>query len=56
MAMKINAEWHKAHRMPKNPTLEQRIVWHKEHAEQCACRPLSEKMKEAIKQHTTKVL
>lgn len=35
---KLNAAWHKAHRMPKNPTLEQRVVWHTEHLTHCACR------------------
>ena len=34
----INAAWHAAHRMPKNPTTEQRIEWHLAHAAQCACR------------------
>jgi len=32
--MSINAEWHRAHRMPKNPTLE----WPREHAVHCDCR------------------
>jgi hypothetical protein len=36
----INAEWHKKHPMPKNPTLEERIKWHKSHARHCACRPI----------------
>lgn len=34
----INADWHRAHRMPKNPTLEQRLDWHREHARNCDCR------------------
>ena len=35
----INAEWHRAaHKMPKNPTLEQRLEWHREHARHCDCR------------------
>jgi hypothetical protein len=36
---KINVEWHLSHKMPKNPKLEQRIEWHKEHAKNCSCRP-----------------
>jgi hypothetical protein len=36
---KLNAEWHRAHRMPRNPTLEQRLAWHKEHSQHCQCRP-----------------
>ena len=34
----INAEWHRAHRMPEDPTLEQRLEWHHEHARHCDCR------------------
>jgi hypothetical protein len=36
----MNAEWHKKHPMPKNPTLEQRVRWHISHARQCGCRPM----------------
>lgn len=35
---KINAEWHAAHVMPKNPTDAQRAEWHYEHALHCGCR------------------
>ena len=35
---KVNAEWHRAHRMPRNATLDQRVKWHLEHLEHCACR------------------
>jgi hypothetical protein len=38
--MAINAEWHRAHRMPKNPTLAQRLAWHRDHEKNCACRPM----------------
>ena len=37
---KINATWHRQHPMPKNPTAEDRMAWHQEHAEQCGCRPI----------------
>lgn len=46
--MKINKEWHEKNRMPKNPTLQQRLEWHIAHAANCACRPLSDKMKAEI--------
>lgn len=49
MSMKINAVWHTAHRMPKNPTLDQRIDWHVKHARNCSCRELTSKLKEEIK-------
>jgi hypothetical protein len=47
--MSINKEWHLAHRMPKNPTLDQRITWHLEHTKYCNCRKLSGKILEEIK-------
>lgn len=38
--MKLNAEWHNANPMPKNPTMQERVQWHKEHAKECGCRPI----------------
>jgi hypothetical protein len=35
---KINAQWHKENKMPKNATLQERITWHKAHLKHCACR------------------
>lgn len=46
---KINKEWHLANKMPKNPTTDQRIKWHLEHAKKCKCRPLHGKILEVIK-------
>jgi len=34
----MNKDWHAKNPMPRNPTLEQRIQWHKEHLKHCACR------------------
>jgi hypothetical protein len=47
--MAINKEWHLKHRMPKNPTPEEKIKWHKEHAKHCDCRPIPEKLAEEIR-------
>lgn len=41
----MNKEWHKQNRMPKNPTLEQRIAWHKEHQKNCTCREVPKSLK-----------
>jgi hypothetical protein len=38
---KINAQWHRAHVMPKNPTESQRAEWHYEHARHCGCRAVT---------------
>ncbi|MEN9328103.1 MAG: hypothetical protein RI947_911 [Candidatus Parcubacteria bacterium] len=48
--MSINAEWHNVHKMPKNPTNEQRFSWHLEHAKHCACRKMSDKLRTEIKE------
>ena len=45
---KLNKEWHRANRMPKNATIEERIAWHIEHSKNCACRPIPEKLKVEI--------
>jgi len=42
--MRINAEWHRNNRMPKNATTEQRIAWHLEHRKHCDCRPIPKKL------------
>lgn len=47
--MKINAAGHLKNKMPKNPTMEERVIWHKEHMENCQCRKPSEKLMELIK-------
>jgi hypothetical protein len=46
--MKLNKEWHLAHRMPANATLQQRIEWHIEHQKNCNCRPTPQKILAAI--------
>jgi hypothetical protein len=46
--MEINKEWHLAHRMPKNPSLEQRIAWHIEHAKNCKCVGIPAKLQKEI--------
>jgi hypothetical protein len=51
--MEINAEWHSKNRMPKYPTVDQRVKWHMEHSRYCSCRPLSGKILEEIKKRYT---
>lgn len=53
--MKINKEWHLAHPMPKNPTMDQRIAWHLEHARHCGCRKIEGKLKMEMEQRGIKV-
>jgi hypothetical protein len=37
---KINREWHARHKMPKNPSDDQRVGWHLDHARNCGCRKI----------------
>ena len=48
---KINAEWHRENRMPKNPTARQRAEWHHEHALHCGCRAVTPSIAELLKAH-----
>ena len=52
--MTINKDWHLANRMPKNPSLDQRIKWHLEHAKNCQCHPIDEKILAEIKKRGIK--
>jgi hypothetical protein len=52
--MKINKEWHLKNRMPKNPTIEQRIKWHLAHAKNCGCRKIEGKLAEEMKKRGIK--
>ncbi len=45
----INREWHAAHPMPKNASLDQRIAWHLLHHKNCHCRDIPDPIKKAIK-------
>ena len=51
MEMKINKEWHLKNKMPKNPTQEERLNWHIEHAKYCTCREMSDKLKKEIENY-----
>ncbi|MFA5052953.1 MAG: hypothetical protein WC565_02770 [Parcubacteria group bacterium] len=53
--MKLNAKWHLTHKMPKNPTLDEKVKWHIEHAKNCKCRPLGGKISEEIKKKGIKI-
>jgi len=49
--MPINAEWHRAHKMPPNAAFEVRAAWHVEHARECGCRPVPAKLAEEMREH-----
>jgi len=43
--MAINREWHLAHPMPPQATLDERINWHLAHAANCGCRKMPENLR-----------
>ena len=45
---KINKEWHQENKMPKNPTREERLIWHSEHEKHCDCRPVTPKLRKEL--------
>ena len=36
----MNAEWHSKNKLRAKSSLQDRIVWHREHQEHCSCRPI----------------
>lgn len=44
----MNKEWHSQHPMPFKASLQQRMVWHIAHQQNCACRPIPAKLIEQI--------
>lgn len=53
--MNINKTWHLSHKMPKNPSLDQRIIWHVEHTRNCKCRKLEGKILDEINKRGIKI-
>jgi hypothetical protein len=45
----MNKQWHAKNPMPPKATQEQRIQWHKEHQQQCACREVPKSLLSYIK-------
>jgi len=54
MKHQINKKWHEANRMPKNPSIEQKIKWHLRHSKKCSCRPVPKKLLTEIRKRKTK--
>lgn len=48
MPSKLNREWHLTHKLPRNATLEQRLDWHAQHAEQCGCREMPASIRQEL--------
>ena len=46
---KINAAWHRAHRMPRNAMPAERAAWHLAHAKACGCRAMPASVAEYLR-------
>jgi hypothetical protein len=46
----INKQWHDKNKMPTRPTMDQRIVWWKDHMLNCGCRGIPADVKAAIQE------
>jgi len=44
----MNAAWHQRHVMPKSATAAERVAWHREHQQACACRPVPASLRAAV--------
>ncbi len=50
--MKINADWHSKHKMPANPSVDERTEWHIAHVKNCTCRPIPSKLGKLLEKHS----
>ncbi|RYE43910.1 MAG: hypothetical protein EOP21_07430 [Hyphomicrobiales bacterium] len=46
--MKINRQWHEAHKLPRNASMEERLNWHVMHAENCGCREMPDSIRREL--------
>ena len=46
----MNKSWHEKNKMPPKATLEQRIKWHREHQQHCACRETPRSLQKLVKE------
>ena len=49
----MNTDWHNEHVLGSNASMDERVRWHLQHAEKCACRPIPKDVQDAIKAHST---
>ena len=44
----FNREWHSTHPLPMHPSIEQRLLWHLEHARYCGCHEIPRTVREEM--------
>lgn len=48
MPSKLNRQWHEANRLARDAKLEERLDWHRRHAENCGCREMPESIRHEL--------
>lgn len=46
----MNSAWHKANRMPKNASVDEKVDWHRDHALNCGCRRMPEAIRKILEE------
>ena len=47
----MNTDWHDEHVLGSKASLDERVRWHLQHAQKCACRPIPSDVQAAIDKH-----
>jgi hypothetical protein len=47
----MNTDWHDAHPLASNAHMDERVRWHLQHADKCACRPIPKDVQDVIDEH-----
>lgn len=47
----MNEDWHNEHPLGSSASMEERVRWHLQHQQKCACRPIPPDVQAAIDEH-----
>ncbi len=46
----MNTDWHDEHVLGSNASMDERVQWHLQHRDKCACRPIPQDVQAVIDQ------
>lgn len=49
----MNEDWHNEHHLLPNAPLDERVRWHLQHQQKCACTPVPADVQAAIDEHSS---
>ncbi len=47
----MNTDWHEEHQLAPSAPMDERVRWHLQHADKCACRPIPKDVQDVIDSH-----